>query len=63
LALVQFIFSLFGLHRYVDFYLDHIASEETISLLYHLATKAKTVRDADEQYSEVSYLLYKIDAC
>jgi sister-chromatid-cohesion protein PDS5 len=51
---------LFGLHRYVDFYLDHIASEETISLLYHLATKAKTVRDADEQYSEVGYLLLYI---
>jgi hypothetical protein len=33
--------------RYVQFYLDQIATSETVSLLYHLAMKGKTVRDAE----------------
>jgi sister-chromatid-cohesion protein PDS5 len=42
------------LHRYIDFYLDLIASSDNVSLLYHLAMKAKTVRDGQSHtYSEV----------
>ena len=41
--------------RYLDFYLDLVATSDNISLLYHLAMKAKTVRDAESHtYSEVS---------
>ena len=41
--------------RYVDFYLDLVATADNISLLYHLAMKTKTVRDAESHtYSEVS---------
>ena len=40
--------------RYIKFYLDLIATADTVSLLYHLATKTKTVRDAESHaYSEV----------
>jgi len=42
------------LHRYIEFYLDLIGTAENIPLLYHLALKCKTVRDAtSEAYSEV----------
>jgi hypothetical protein len=45
--------------RYVEFYLDLIASPETISLIYHLAMKLKTVRDADPHIeSEVGSFVY-----
>ena len=41
--------------RYVEFYLDLVCTPENISLLYHLASKLKTVRDAEgHTYSEVS---------
>lgn len=41
--------------RYLDFYLDLVATADNISLLYHLAMKTKTVRDAESHtYSEVS---------
>lgn len=37
--------------------MDLIASSDNVSLLYHLAMKAKTVRDAQSHtYSEVCYL-------
>lgn len=43
------------LYRYIDFYLDLVATPDNISLLYHLAMKAKTVRDAESHtFSEVS---------
>lgn len=40
--------------NYIEFYLDLVVSAENISLLFHLAMKAKTVRDAQSHtYSEV----------
>lgn len=40
--------------RYIDFYLDLICTSDNVGLLYHLATKAKTVRDAESYtHSEV----------
>lgn len=42
--------------RYIEFYIDLIANSETVSLLYHLAMKGKTVRIAESQgqnFSEV----------
>jgi len=33
--------------KYIDFYLGTVASSENVSLLYHLAGKAKTVRDSE----------------
>lgn len=42
---------------YVQFYLDHIATPENVSLLYHLANKGKTVRDAESHaYSVVIHI-------
>jgi hypothetical protein len=39
---------------YLQFYLDAIANVDNVSLLYHVAGRAKTVRDPDGQtYSEV----------
>jgi len=50
---------LISLCRYVEFYLDQVAFSENISLLYHLAMKAKTVRDAESHtYSEVCFLRF-----
>jgi hypothetical protein len=47
------------IRRYVEFYLDLIATSETVSLLHHLAAKAKTVRDADPQTeSEVCLMTF-----
>ncbi|KAJ3999568.1 armadillo-type protein [Lentinula boryana] len=47
--------------KYVQFYLELIGSEETISLLYHLASKGKTVRDPESQvYSENLYAMCEI---
>jgi len=44
-----------GFFRYVQFYLDLIANPETVSLLYHLALKGKTIRDSESQaHSEAS---------
>jgi hypothetical protein len=41
--------------RYIDFYLDLVATSDNISLLYHLAQLCKTVRDKEgHTYSEVS---------
>ncbi|KAI0336697.1 hypothetical protein GY45DRAFT_1315302 [Cubamyces sp. BRFM 1775] len=42
--------------KYIQFYLDLVASNENVSLLYHIALKAKTVRDAESHvYSENLY--------
>lgn len=41
--------------RVIQFYLELIATPDNISLIYNLAAKAKTVRDADSHtHSEVS---------
>lgn len=41
--------------RYIQFYLNLIATSETVSLLYHLAQKGKMVRDAESHtYTEAS---------
>lgn len=43
--------------RYIQFYLDLVATSENIPLLYHLATKGKTVRDHSSfTHSEVRLL-------
>ena len=43
---------------YLQFYLDLIATSENVSLLYHLANKGKTVRDAESHtYSVVLPLI------
>ena len=34
-----------------------MANEETVSLLYHLAMKGKTVRDMDDAFNEVGYVV------
>jgi predicted membrane channel-forming protein YqfA (hemolysin III family) len=40
--------------KYIQFYLSQVANADTISLLYHLAMKGKTVRDAEsQQHTEV----------
>ncbi|KIK94536.1 hypothetical protein PAXRUDRAFT_827895 [Paxillus rubicundulus Ve08.2h10] len=47
--------------KYIEFYLDLIASSENIALIYHLAMKAKTVRDAQSHtYSENLYTLSEL---
>ncbi|KIJ04367.1 hypothetical protein PAXINDRAFT_22347 [Paxillus involutus ATCC 200175] len=47
--------------KYIEFYLDLIASSENIALIYHLAMKAKTVRDAQSHtYSENLYTVSEL---
>jgi sister-chromatid-cohesion protein PDS5 len=47
--------------KYIDFYLDLIASSDNVSLLYHLAMKAKTVRDGQSHtYSENLYAVSEL---
>ncbi|KAF8634850.1 hypothetical protein AX17_004098 [Amanita inopinata Kibby_2008] len=47
--------------KYVQFYLDLVGSAETISLLYHLAMKGKTVRDAESHgHSENFYAICEL---
>ncbi|KAF9255405.1 hypothetical protein L218DRAFT_884207 [Marasmius fiardii PR-910] len=44
--------------KYIMFYVKLVANQETISLLYHLASKGKTVQDAEsEECSENFYVL------
>ncbi|KAJ3508895.1 hypothetical protein NLJ89_g5509 [Agrocybe chaxingu] len=46
---------------YVQFYLDHVATSENISLLYHLAQRGKTVRDPESHaQSENFYIMCEI---
>ncbi|KAL0069681.1 Sister chromatid cohesion protein pds5 [Marasmius tenuissimus] len=50
--------ALIDMAKYIMFYINLVVSEETISLLYHLAAKGKTVQDAEsEEYSENFYVL------
>ncbi|KAH7926273.1 hypothetical protein BV22DRAFT_1128351 [Leucogyrophana mollusca] len=47
--------------KYIEFYLDQIASSDNVSLLYHLAMKTKTVRDAESHtYSENLYAMSEL---
>ncbi|KZT68344.1 hypothetical protein DAEQUDRAFT_812146 [Daedalea quercina L-15889] len=49
------------LAKYIDFYLELVANAENISLLYHLAMKVKTVRDAiSHVYSENLYAVSEL---
>ncbi|KAJ3482805.1 hypothetical protein NLI96_g6741 [Meripilus lineatus] len=42
--------------KYIEFYLELVATQENLPLLYHLALKAKTVRDAESHaHSENLY--------
>ncbi|KAJ7135989.1 cohesin-associated protein Pds5 [Mycena epipterygia] len=47
--------------KYIQFYLRQIANADTISLLYHLAMKGKTVRDAESQHhTENLYIICEL---
>ncbi|KAF9226311.1 hypothetical protein BS17DRAFT_794477 [Gyrodon lividus] len=47
--------------KYIEFYLELVASSENIALIYHLAMKAKTVRDAESHtYSENLYTMSEL---
>ncbi len=49
----------FDLTRYIDFYLGCVVNEDNVSYLYYIATRLKTVRDAESQlFSDVRALLY-----
>ncbi|PWN28534.1 hypothetical protein BDZ90DRAFT_218538 [Jaminaea rosea] len=42
---------------YLTFYIDYVATEQNVGLLYYLAGRLKTVRDEDTQKSESLYTL------
>ncbi|KII91267.1 hypothetical protein PLICRDRAFT_105332 [Plicaturopsis crispa FD-325 SS-3] len=47
--------------KYVEFYLDQVATAENVSLLYHMAMKLKTVRDSEsEAYSQKLYAMSEL---
>ncbi|KAG8706723.1 hypothetical protein FRC08_000895 [Ceratobasidium sp. 394] len=47
--------------KYIEFYLDIIATAENVSLQFHLALKAKTVRDSESHvFSEHLYVLSEL---
>ncbi|THV07080.1 hypothetical protein K435DRAFT_772803 [Dendrothele bispora CBS 962.96] len=47
--------------KYVQFYLDLVLNNENLSLLYHLASKGKTVRDSEGQtFSENLYVMCEL---
>ncbi|KAF7350447.1 Sister chromatid cohesion protein pds5 [Mycena venus] len=47
--------------KYIQFYLSQVANADTISLLYHLALKGKTVRDAEsKQHTENLYVISEL---
>ncbi|KAF6757823.1 cohesin-associated protein Pds5 [Ephemerocybe angulata] len=50
---------LLDIAKYLQLYLDLIATQDNISLLQHLALKAKTVRDA-ESHSENLYIMAEL---
>ncbi|OCH91293.1 hypothetical protein OBBRIDRAFT_792457 [Obba rivulosa] len=53
--------SLPDIAKYIDFFLDLVATAENIALLYHLAMKAKTVRDAESHtFSENLYAVSEL---
>ncbi|KAJ6631101.1 armadillo-type protein [Mycena sp. CBHHK59/15] len=52
---------LIDIAAYIKFYLQQIANSDTISLLYHLAMKGKTVRDGESQhYTENLYVVCEL---
>ncbi|KAJ7695426.1 cohesin-associated protein Pds5 [Mycena rosella] len=51
---------LLDIAKYIQFYLQQVANADTISLLYHLAVKGKTVRDADEEHTENLYVICEL---
>ncbi|KAG8937052.1 hypothetical protein FRC02_008159 [Tulasnella sp. 418] len=52
---------LLDMAKYVEFYVDVISSSDNISLLYHLAMKAKSVRDAEsDKYNENLYVMSEL---
>jgi len=51
-------------YRYIQFYLDLVATQENVALLYHLASKGKTVRDhVSFTHSEVGPFLTSSSVC
>ncbi|KAJ7145311.1 armadillo-type protein [Mycena crocata] len=52
---------LIDIAKYIQFYLQQVANADTISLLYHLAMKGKTVRDAESQlHTENLYVVSEL---
>ncbi|KAJ3576722.1 hypothetical protein NP233_g231 [Leucocoprinus birnbaumii] len=52
---------LLDLAKYIQFYLDLVATSENVGLLYHLASKGKTVRDHSSfTHSENFYMLCEL---
>ncbi|RDB27480.1 Sister chromatid cohesion protein pds5 [Hypsizygus marmoreus] len=52
---------LLDIAKYIQFYLSLVATSETVSLLYHLAMKGKTVRDAESHtYTENLYVICEL---
>lgn len=61
---IQYIALIPLLLRYITLYLSLISHANNIALLYHLAQKCKTVRDADSHtFSEVCEMLQILDLC
>uniref|UniRef100_D8QDI4 Uncharacterized protein n=1 Tax=Schizophyllum commune (strain H4-8 / FGSC 9210) TaxID=578458 RepID=D8QDI4_SCHCM len=52
--------ALVDMANYIKFYLELVANEETVSLLYHLAMKGKTVRDMDDAYNENLWMICEL---
>lgn len=49
--------------HYLEFYLNHIATERNSSFLFHLADRIKTIRDAESMgHSEILYSLAELTA-
>ncbi|KAF8189855.1 cohesin-associated protein Pds5 [Mycena galopus ATCC 62051] len=46
--------------KYIQFYLSQVANADTISLLYHLAMKGKTVQDGESEDSENLYVMCEL---
>lgn len=45
---------------YLQFYLELLATPENVSLLYHLANKGKTVRDAESHTYSVVIIFFLV---
>ncbi|KAL1759171.1 armadillo-type protein [Schizophyllum commune] len=52
--------ALVDMANYIKFYLELVANEETVSLLYHLAMKGKTVRDMDDAFNENFWMICEL---
>ncbi|KAG5654557.1 hypothetical protein H0H81_000082 [Sphagnurus paluster] len=47
--------------KYIQFYIDTVATSENVSLLYHLAMKGKSVRDSESHtYTENLYVIAEL---